>query len=118
MRFDLLQSPGSSTAGFCGFWRASTFRHTNLIMTDRERLEGLKNELCPSCKSHLTTLVRLADKGGYTTRATKICRNPNCCLFLNLQKISGWKSIAGNYNFARDFTRQISPNYQPLKRRY
>jgi len=80
-------------------------------MTDKETLESLENKLCPCCKKLEKTLIRLSKKQAFTLSETKICVNPKCPMFINTDKLEGWKLKFGAPSFARDYRRQLSPNY-------
>lgn len=79
-------------------------------MTDRERLNEVQGIFCYSCQKRLTEIVKLSGKKTLTQTFSKICQNPDCVLFINLEKVKTWKEK--NYDHqSRDFQRQNRPEY-------
>lgn len=66
---------------------------------------------CIACRRPETKIVRLTEKKHLTQNETLICQNEKCRLFINFEKVRGWK-IKDLRHYNRDFWRHNIRDYE------
>ena len=64
-----------------------TYKQEDEVIT-----EEAPSRLCVHCKAPRTRLYKVSDAGAMTKNSIMACLNPDCFLFVHLERLTSWRT--------------------------